>query len=219
LNPPPHNGGAELTFLFSDIEGSTHLVSHLGPAAWAVCLEDHHRIMRAAIESAGGSQRGTEGDAFFVVFSDTPAALAAALRAQRDLGAHPWPPGAPVLVRMGIHRGEVLRGGDDYVGLAVHEAARICSAAHGGQVLLSAAAASPSALPDGASLRSLGLHRLKDLRAPVELFQLCHPDLRALNNTDLALPTRWVDAKVCEIDATLVRPEIVLQKKRRPSIQ
>ena len=127
-----------LTFLFSDIEGSTRLVTALG-SAFGPLLERHHDLLRAAFEASGGVEIATEGDAFFVVFQSAPAALSAAAAAQRSLAAEPWPTEAgTVRVRMGLHTGEGTLGGDNYVGLDVHRAARIAAAAHGGQVLISA---------------------------------------------------------------------------------
>jgi len=162
-----------VTFLFTDIEGSTRLVQRLG-ANYRAVLEDHHRLLRSAIRDAGGLDLRTEGDAFFAVFASAGAAVAAAVAGQRALGAHGWPEGVAVRVRMGLHTGEAVRGGDDYVGLAVHLAARIAAAAHGGQVLVSNATRSLVQGERGspAELRNLGEHRLKDFPDPVRLFQL-----------------------------------------------
>ncbi len=168
-----------LTFLFTDIEGSTRLVTALGPA-FGPLLERHQAIVRTAVEAAGGIEISTEGDAFFVVFQSASAAVTAAAAAQRSLAAEPWPSGmGAVRVRMGLHTGEAVLGGDDYVGLDVHRAARIAAAAHGGQVLVSAATASivRASLPGDLSLRVLGEFRLKDLEAPELLAQLVGPDL------------------------------------------
>ncbi|MFN2463241.1 MAG: tetratricopeptide repeat protein [Candidatus Dormibacteria bacterium] len=169
-----------VTLLFTDIEGSTRLLDQVGADAWATGLADHHRIMREAMAAHGGIEVHTQGDAFFVAFEDAGAALAAALDAQRLLGAHSWPEGAEVRVRMGVHTGDVVLGGDDYVGMSVHRAARIATAAHGGQIVCSATTIDAlQDLPIGASLRRLGGYRLKDLNAPVELFQLCHAELKS----------------------------------------
>jgi predicted ATPase/class 3 adenylate cyclase len=168
-----------LTFLFTDIEGSTRLVTALGPA-FGPLLERHQAILRAAFESAGGIEISTEGDAFFVVFPSAAEAVTAAAAAQRSLRAEAWPTGAPpVRVRMGIHTGEAVLGGDNYVGLDLHRAARIAAAAHGGQVLVSATTAALVArsLPGDLRLRELGEFRLKDLEAPERLAQLVGPDL------------------------------------------
>ncbi len=168
-----------LTFLFTDIEGSTRLVSTLGPA-YGRLLERHQELIRAAIEEAGGIEVSTDGDAFFVVFQSAVAALTAAAAAQRSLASEPWPDEVvAVRVRMGIHTGEAVLGGDDYVGLDVHRAARIAAAANGAQVLVSSVttALASGALPDGLGLRELGEFRLKDLDTPVRLDQLVGPGL------------------------------------------
>ncbi|MDP8959361.1 MAG: adenylate/guanylate cyclase domain-containing protein, partial [Actinomycetota bacterium] len=127
-----------VTFLFTDIEGSTRLLQHLQEAFREV-MEDHIRVIREAIAEAGGVEVRTMGDGFFAVFPAAPDALAAAEAAQRALFAHRWPEDAQVRVRMGLHTGQGTLGGDDYLGLDVHRAARIASAAHGGQVVLSGA--------------------------------------------------------------------------------
>jgi class 3 adenylate cyclase len=162
-----------VTFLFTDIEGSTRLLEELGPRYRAI-QEDHFRLMRLAIGEAGGFEIRTEGDAFFVVFQTAPQAVQAATAAQRSLASHPWPHGQPLRVRMGIHTGEGILGGDDYLGIDVNRAARIAAAGHGGQVLLSEAtrALAEATLPPGVSLRPLGTHRLKDLARPENLYQL-----------------------------------------------
>ena len=170
-----------LTFLFTDIEGSTRLVSALGPA-YGRLLERHQAIVRSAIEAAGGLEVSTDGDAFFVVFRSAVAAVTAAAAAQGSLASEQWPAEVGVVrVRMGIHTGEALLGGDDYVGLDVHRAARIAAAAHGGQVLVSAAtsALASGSMPDGLQVRDLGEFRLKDLDQPERLAQLVGPGLAA----------------------------------------
>src|SRR5205807_2344439 len=116
-----------LTFLFTDIEGSTQLLSELGDE-FRIAIEDHHRIVRDAISVHGGQQARLEGDSFFVVFTSAPRAVGAAVDAQRALFAHCWTGGRPIRVRMGLHTGEAALGGGDYVGLDVHRAARIMSA-------------------------------------------------------------------------------------------
>lgn len=167
-----------VTFLFTDIEGSTRLVQSLGEDFHRV-LDDHHMLMRAAIAEAGGVEVSTEGDAFFVVFTSAPAAVRAAVEMQRALGAYAWPGDVTIAVRMGLHTGEGNRAGDNYAGLDVNRAARIASAAHGGQILLSAAT---KALVDGAiedaRIEDLGEHRLKDIERPEQLFQLSVADMR-----------------------------------------
>jgi predicted ATPase/class 3 adenylate cyclase len=163
-----------VTFLFSDIAGSTRLVGELGPAVFAEILERHNDLLRSAFDQHDGTERGTQGDSFLVMFREAPAAIGAAATAQRALSATAWPFGADVRVRMGIHTGIGTLGGDDYVGLDVNRAARIASAAHGGQVLASAAtkALAEGGLPRDLRFRSLGEHRLRDLARPEHLHQL-----------------------------------------------
>jgi predicted ATPase/class 3 adenylate cyclase len=168
-----------VTFLFSDIEGSTRLASRLG-AAWPAILERHQALLRAAFTAGDGVEIATEGDSFFVVFTSAPRAVAAAIDGQRALTREPWPAEVgQVRVRMGLHTGEGTLGGDNYVGLDVHRAARIAASAHGGQIVVSAPtrAVVSGALPDGVTLRDLGEHRLKDLERPESLAQVVGPGL------------------------------------------
>jgi predicted ATPase/class 3 adenylate cyclase len=162
-----------VTFLFTDIEGSTLLLRNLGDR-YAEVLRDHGVIIKAALERQGGTELGTEGDSFFAVFGSPGAAIRAVVEAQRALDAHDWPEGARVRVRMGLHTGEGTPMGEGYVGLDVHRAARVGDAGHGGQVLLSGVteALVRHSLPDGVELVDLGEHRLKDLPHPERLFQL-----------------------------------------------
>jgi predicted ATPase/class 3 adenylate cyclase len=169
-----------VTFLFTDIEGSTRLLDRLGDGYREV-LETHQRLLRSAFGRAGGVEVSTEGDSFFVVFTSAPAALAAAVDGQRSLDGHEWPREAELRVRMGIHTGEGTLGGDNYVGADVNRASRIAAAGHGGQILVSEATrvlAEP-VLPEGVALRELGEHRLKDLPRPERLYQAVAEDLRA----------------------------------------
>jgi predicted ATPase/class 3 adenylate cyclase len=187
-----------VTFLFTDIEGSTKLAERLGTAAWSDLLEAHGRLLRAAFEENGGREIKTEGDSFFVVFRSAPAALTATVAAQRALASHDWPPDAPVRVRMGLHTGEgVLAPPDDYIGIDVHRAARVAAAGHGGQVLLSATtrALVEGSLPPDVTVRDLGEHRLKDLSRPEHIGQLViadlpdqFPALKTLSNLPNNLP-------------------------------
>jgi predicted ATPase/class 3 adenylate cyclase len=162
-----------VTFLFTDIEGSTNLARTLGDR-WHEVLEGHNAILRGAIRDHGGVDVRTEGDSFFAVFPSAVDAVAAADAAQRELARHDWPLEAPIRVRMGMHTGEGRLGGDDYEGLDVHRAARIAAAGHGGQVLLSEAtrALVGAALPKDVTLRDLGRHRLKDFDQPQTIHQL-----------------------------------------------
>src|SRR5947208_2029549 len=154
-----------VTFLFTDIEGSTRLAQAVDPRVYRKLLEQHNRLLRAAIEAHGGVERGTQGDAFLVIFREARSAVSAALDAQRSLLAAKWPDDAEVRVRMGLHSGEGIRGGDDYVGLDINRAARVAAAGHGGQILVSDAtrALVERNLPAGAAIRDLGRHRLKGL--------------------------------------------------------
>jgi class 3 adenylate cyclase len=163
-----------VTLLFSDIEGSTRLLKALGDEYGDV-LAEHQRLLRAAFAGAGGHEIDTQGDAFFVAFARAKDAVAAALAAQGSLASNPWPDGQEVRVRIGIHTAEPTVGGERYVGLGVHRAARICSAGHGGQILLSGATRElvEEQLSPGMQLLDLGEHHLKDLDRPERIFQLC----------------------------------------------
>ncbi|MDP9249896.1 MAG: adenylate/guanylate cyclase domain-containing protein, partial [Chloroflexota bacterium] len=151
-----------VTFLFTDIEGSTRLVQELGDR-FRPALETHHAILRSAIAAHGGAEVSTEGDAFFAVFPSPIGAVSAAVDAQRELTATQWPDQHAILVRMGLHTGEGELGGDNYVGVDVNRAARIAAAGHGGQVILSEStrALVAPAVPPDVQLRDLGQHRLK----------------------------------------------------------
>src|SRR6266540_3361714 len=162
-----------VTFLFTDIEGSTRLLHELRDRYGDV-LEAHARLLRAAFEEHDGREIDTQGDSFFIAFKTAKDALAAAVAAQRNLAAEPWPDGIRPAVRMGMHTGEPSVAGEHYLGLAVHRASRICSAAHGGQILLSGTTADLVAdeLPAGMSLRTLGEHNLKDFERAERIFQV-----------------------------------------------
>ena len=162
-----------VTFLFTDIEGSTRLLQALGDQYPAV-HDKHAAIIRQAVAEAGGVEVSTHGDAFFVVFASPAGAVRAAVAAQRGLAAHDWSPGPAVRVRMGLHTGEGTLGGDDYVGIDVHRAARIADAAHGGQIIVSDATRGlvQHALPAGVSLRDLGPHQLRGIEDLERLHQL-----------------------------------------------
>ncbi|HJV04499.1 MAG TPA: tetratricopeptide repeat protein [Actinomycetota bacterium] len=211
-----------VTFLFTDIEGSTLLLRELGDR-YAEVLEDHAEIVRGALEPEGGVEIGTEGDSFFAAFASPAAAVRAVIEAQRALAAHDWPEGAEVRVRMGIHTGEATRVGDRYVGLDVHRAARIGDAGHGGQVLLSEATANliEHRLPDGVELVDLGEHRLKDLPHPERLYQLSidglpsrFPVLRSLDARPNNLPAQVTtfigrEQEIREVEAALAETRLL----------
>jgi DNA-binding NarL/FixJ family response regulator/class 3 adenylate cyclase len=176
----PELPSGTVTFLFSDIEGATALLRQLRDR-YGDLLADHQRLLRSAVDEAGGSEIDSQGDSFFFCFRQARDAVRAAVAGQRALLSHPWPDGAQVRVRMGIHTGDASLSQNRYHGLAVHRAARICAAGHGGQILLSQT--SHNLLEDeedehdGLSLRELGPQRLKDFDRPIGIFQLVAPDL------------------------------------------
>ena len=158
--------GGTVTFVFTDIEGSTRLLQSLGDEAYGRLSADHRRIVREAFREHGGTEIDTQGDAFFFSFPRARDAVAAAVEAQRALEAHAWPGGSSVRVRMGLHTGEPQVGDEGYLGLDVVRAARISSAGHGGQVLLSETtrALVGNQLPAGVSVHDLGEQNLKDIQ-------------------------------------------------------
>ena len=177
-----------VTFLFTDIEGSTRLLAHLGESAYSSVHTRHQELIRAAVAAHQGAEVSTEGDSFFIAFASASQAVAAALDAQIALATCAWPKEGGVSVRMGLHTGPARLLGSTYLGLTVNQAARVASAANGGQVLASEAAVSAAVVPDLASWSDLGRHRLKDLQGSLELYELCHPALSAQR-----LPVRSLD--------------------------
>jgi len=167
-----------VTLLFTDIEGSTRLLQHLGER-YSEVLAECRRLLRAAVEQGGGREVDAPGDAFFAAFPSARDAAGSAVSAQRAILKHPWPEGVSVLVRMGLHTGEPAAAVGGYIGMDIHRAVRICASGHGGQILLSETTASlvRDELPPRASLIDLGEHRLKDLPQPQTIYQLVHPDL------------------------------------------
>jgi predicted ATPase/class 3 adenylate cyclase len=196
-----------VTFLFTDVEGSTKLLHTLGAQAYADALAEHRRVVRAALTRNGGVEVDTQGDSFFVAFPTAPGALAAASDATQALAD------GPIRVRVGIHTGTPLLGEEGYVGEDVHKGARIAAAGHGGQILVSAATA---ALVDAAHLHDLGSHRLKDLGAPERIYQLgdeTHPPLKTLHQTNLPVPvTAFLgrEAELAELSVLLRRDDLRL---------
>ena len=211
-----------VTFLFSDIEGSTRLIQGLGDRYPEVQLA-HNRLLRSAFAAEGGHELRTEGDSFFVVFGSALKACAGAAAAQRDLQRYAWPDGGQVRVRIGLHTGEATLVGNEYLGLDVHRAARVAGAAHGGQVLVSETTRTlvEGGLPPGLRLRDLGVHRLKDLARPERLFQLTidglhaeFPALRSLETTPNNLPIQLTsfigrDDQVREAKQLLARSRLL----------
>lgn len=219
---PFHLPTGTVTFLFTDIEGSTQLLQALRED-YPHVLAEHHRLLRAAFDAHNGVVVDTQGDSFFVAFARATDATHSAVEGQRALAVHLWTAGAQVRVRMGLHTGEPIIAGDRYVGIDVHRAARIGAAGYGGQVLVSQTTRDlvESDLPDGVTLRDLGEHRLKDLRTAKHLYQLsiaglrCEfPPLRTLdvarNNLPILL-TSFVgrEKEIREIKETLGNARLV----------
>jgi predicted ATPase/class 3 adenylate cyclase len=181
-----------VTLLFTDIEGSTRLLQRAGDA-YPSLLAEHRRVLRAAFSSHDGVEVDAQGDAFFVVFASAQDAAAAAVAAQQALAGHDWPDNSEIHVRIGLHTGEPTAVGGRYVGLAVHQGARVMAAGHGGQVLVSES--TRALLDDRFQARDLGEHRLKDLAGPHHLYQLLveglppdFPPLKTLENRPTNLP-------------------------------
>jgi len=208
--------------LFSDIEGSTALLSRLG-GKYGDVLDIHRRVLRAAWVNHGGAEMGTEGDSFFVVFESAADGVRAALEAQRGMAVQDWPRGVSVAVRIGLHTGEPMRHGDGYVGMDVHRAARVSAAAHGGQVVMTEATHSLAreTVVGDAIISDLGWHRFKDFADPLRVFQAlptelarAFPPLRSLG-TSSSLPVAETDLVGRETDletlqSLLDRPRVRL---------
>jgi class 3 adenylate cyclase len=178
LEPQRKLPRGQVTFLLADIEGSTELLRRLGDE-YARLLTLVRRRVRDAVRRAGGREASARGDDVVAVFEQSSAALEASVAIQQAMEAGPWPEGIAVRLRIGLHRGRPALTDTGYVGLSVHAAARICFAAHGGQIVMSSAvrAALIDSIPDGVSLKSLGRWRFRGLPEPVELFQVAAPDL------------------------------------------
>jgi class 3 adenylate cyclase len=193
--------GGTVTFLFSDIEGSTRLLEQLGDRYQDV-HRDHRRILREELQAAGGREIDTQGDAFFFSFTRARDAVSGAVAAQRALDEHEWPNDVDVNVRMGLHTGEPTVGDEGYLGLDVVRAARICSAGHGGQILLSETtrALVGNNVPDGVEIRDLGRASLKDIQHE-RIFELAlaeRPDQFPALRT--AAPETAADGLAAEIE-------------------
>ena len=192
IDPRPSAPTGTVTFLFTDIEGSTRLLEQLR-GDYATVLAEQRELLREAFARWNGFEVDTQGDSFFVAFPRAMDAVCCAVEAQRAIAAHQWPQRVEVRIRMGLHTGEPVMARTGYVGMDVHRAARIGAAGHGGQILLSGTTRDLVAhdLPDGFSLIDLGEHRLKDVRQPIPIFELTatglraeHPPLRTLETGD-----------------------------------
>jgi predicted ATPase/class 3 adenylate cyclase len=216
---------ATLTFVFTDIEGSTALLRRVGADVYAQILADHHSLIRSALAGHDGTELNTLGDGFFAAFASPRACVVAVLEMQHGLQQHDWPAGERVRVRMGVHTGEAAQTPAGLLGLDVHRAARVAGVASGGQILLSetTAALVRDSLPAGAALRDLGLHRLKDLGRPEQIFQLDaaglpteFPPLRSLDNPALpnnlpVQPTTFIgrEREMAEVRALVASSRLV----------
>jgi class 3 adenylate cyclase len=178
LQPERRLPQGQVTFLLGDIEGSTELLSRLEDR-YASVLTGVRRLVRAAVRSARGQLVSARGDDVFAVFEQSPAALEAALAIQREMQAHEWPTGTECRLRIGLHGGRPELTDTGYVGLSVHAAARICFAAHGGQIVMSGAVRRGigTSLPENIRLKRLGAWRFRGLPEPIEMFQVEAPDL------------------------------------------
>jgi class 3 adenylate cyclase len=172
LRPELNLPRGQVTFALTDIEGSTDLVQRLGDGYGPV-LNQLRRLLRAAVQQAGGQEVDARGDELFAAFARPASAVDAAVAIQRGVRDHPWADGVELRVRIGIHTGRPTLAETGYIGLAVHTVARVCSSAHGGQIVISSAArdALGSSVPAGIALKSLGSWRLNGLRDTVELLQ------------------------------------------------
>jgi class 3 adenylate cyclase/CheY-like chemotaxis protein len=200
-----------VTFLFTDVEGSTALAHKLAHDFQDVLVE-HRSLVRSAVAERNGVEIDVRGDEFFVAFDDAAAAVHAAIAAQRAISSHTWPQDAELRIRMGMHTGEAIYADKDYLGIDVHKAARICFAGHGGQILLSEA--THELVPEELELKELGSYRLRGLPTPERIFQLVapglpdeFPDLRGVDHEgDGPPPLRVVLAD----DSVLLREGIAL---------
>jgi class 3 adenylate cyclase len=180
LQPQRKLPTGHVTFLLTDIEGSTELLARLGDQ-YAHMLRDMRRLVRAAVQGVGGREVSARGDDVFAAFERAPAAVEAALAIQRGMRDGAWPGDSDVRLRIGLHRGRPELTDTGYVGLSVHAAARICFAAHGGQIVLSSAVRSAvrGSLGDGIALQGLGAWRFRGLPEPIDMFQVEAPDLES----------------------------------------
>jgi class 3 adenylate cyclase len=215
----PELPSGTVTFLFTDIEGSTALLKQLGRDEYENVLAEHAGILRAAFAAHGGQVVDTQGDSFFAAFRAAREAVAAAVEAQRELAAAEWPDSVEVRVRMGLHSGEPKASGERYVGIGVHRAARVGGVAHGGQVLLSDATRVlvEDDLPAGVYLRDLGAYRLKDIERPERISQVTaeglpseFPPLRGAERRPARRRLVWVVAAGATLVAAAIAATVAL---------
>ena len=207
-----------ITFLFTDIEESTQLLRELGADRYRDALESHRRLLRDVFQRHGGHEVDTQGDSFFVAFGRAQDAVRAAREAQGALAGHAWPEGRELRVRMGIHSCEATATDEGYVGVGVHRGARICAAAHGGQVLLSHTTHGLIEEDDtGFGVLDLGEHRLKDLSEPHRLFQLLDaplprfPPLKTLETRPTTLSLRLLTLSGIAVLASVFAAWVLLR--------
>jgi class 3 adenylate cyclase len=189
-----------VTFLFTDVEGSTKLLHALGAETYAEKLAEHRRVVREACTAQAGVEVDTQGDAFFVAFPTAPAAVEAALAITEAFAS------GPITLRIGLHTGTPLLTEEGYVGEDIHFAARVAASAHGGQVVLSEA--TRAVVDDRHSLVELGEHRLKDIAEPVAIYQLgegAFPPLKTISNTNLPRPASSFVGREREVQEVLAR--------------
>jgi class 3 adenylate cyclase/DNA-binding CsgD family transcriptional regulator len=209
-----------VTFAFSDIEGSTALLKELGAPVYGELLERHNELVCSALGGAGGIEIGRQGDSFFFVFGSAAAAIEGAVETQRALAREKWRDGAQIRVRMGLHTGEATLSGEGYVGIAVHQAARVGAVGHGGQVLLSRTTAdvAASSLPADVELLELGAARLRGLDRPEILYQLVIEGLPSrfppLSRPDAALATLSDGPPLLEREAELAAIQAFVESAR-----
>jgi class 3 adenylate cyclase len=209
----------QVTFLLTDIEDSTGLLRRLDDG-YAKLLGEVRRLLRRAVQRSGGNEVDVRADELFAVFKRPSAALAAALAIQRRVSSRAWPAGVIVRIRIGIHTGRPTLTDGGYVGLAVHTAARICAAGHGGQILLSddAVRAVEASAPDNFTFRALGDHRLRGLPEPVTLFQLEAPGLPARFSAPRATNRSFAD-RLARDEPREKQPTVAERSRRRQTLR
>src|SRR5918995_5240169 len=213
-----------VTFVFSDLEGSTNLLKQLGDQGYTAMLAEHRRLVRDTFNAMGGSEIDPQGDAFFYSFARARAAVAAAVELQRRHGTQEWPGSVRVRVRLGLHTGEPIVGDEGYTGIDVVRAARIAADGRGGQILLSEAtrALIGDQLPEGVAVLELGARRLKDLDHPEPIFELLYGDAEEMPPDAAELPPGPVElppdaAEVPPGSAELSPDAAVVPTEARPS--